>query len=491
MALTAINGNTSAQQTLAGGDELYVGLDGEIYHDGSGAVIGTSAGDVAVTVLGVIYSTVNGAIDFYDNISQHDVTIAVGSSGSIISHFSFTLDIDARDAVYITNAGMIASLLDQAIWVVPEDTGVGIDIRNSGTITSQTNTLSLQSGINRTDVANSGLIVGGEFAVYINSDYTFSPSRITNSGRIETHGDYAIIKVGIGALTVKNTGTVIGNVQMSNAVANDTVVNSGEILGDIELRSGADLYSGAGGFVSGTVDGGPGTDTLAGGEGSDDLAGGSEADTIIGRGGDDILNGDGGNDMLLAGDGNDRVNGGTNNDTINGNAGDDTLFGDAGHDVLVGQDGSDFLDGGVLNDTLDGGNGDDVLEGGSGNDILRGRAGEDNLAGGLGLDLLTGGQDADSFVFRSTAETVVGANRDQILDFEQGLDLIVVSGLSPGVFEFRGTSPFSPSGTPELRLFETPTGSTIVQLDANGDGTQDAEIRVANVTGLTAGDFVL
>ncbi len=211
--------------------------------------------------------------------------------------------------------------------------------------------------------------------------------------------------------------------------------------------------------------------------------------TILG--GDDQLFGDDGNDLILAGDGNDSVFGGNGEDTINANAGDDTIFAQSGNDVLVGQDGADLLDGGAGNDILDGGAGNDILEGGSGNDILRGRGGEDDLAGGLGLDLLTGGQDADSFVFRSVAETVVGANRDQILDLEQGLDLIVVSGLSPGVFEFRGTSPFSPSGNPELRLFETPTGSTIVQIDTDGDGTQDAEIRVANVTGLTAEDFVL
>ena len=159
--------------------------------------------------------------------------------------------------------------------------------------------------------------------------------------------------------------------------------------------------------------------------------------------------------------------------------------------MLVGQDGSDQLDGGIGDDILDGGNGDDILEGGDDNDILRGRNGEDELAGGLGRDYLTGGQGADSFVFRSVAETVVGANRDQILDFEQGVDLIVVAGLTPGVFEFKGTAAFAPSGNAELRLFETPTGSTIVQMDTDGNGTVDAEIRVGGVTGLTADDFVL
>jgi serralysin len=140
---------------------------------------------------------------------------------------------------------------------------------------------------------------------------------------------------------------------------------------------------------------------------------------------------------------------------------------------------------------MDGGNGDDVLEGGDGNDILRGRNGEDELAGGLGRDFLTGGQGVDNFVFRALAETEVGANRDQILDFEQGVDLIVVAGLSPGVFEFRGTAAFAPSGNPELRVFETATGSTIVQIDGDGNGVADAEIRVGGVTGLTADDFVL
>jgi serralysin len=141
---------------------------------------------------------------------------------------------------------------------------------------------------------------------------------------------------------------------------------------------------------------------------------------------------------------------------------------------------------------MDGGNGDDVLEGGDGNDILRGRNGEDELAGGLGRDFLTGGQGADSFVFRALLETEVGANRDQILDFEQGVDLIVVGGLSPGVFEFKGTAAFDTAiANPEVRLFETSTGSTIVQFDSDGDGLSNAEIRVAGVTGLTADDFVL
>jgi serralysin len=160
--------------------------------------------------------------------------------------------------------------------------------------------------------------------------------------------------------------------------------------------------------------------------------------------------------------------------------------------VLVGKDGADYLSGGNDNDMLDGGGGNDTLYGDHGNDILRGDTGEDILFGGLGRDFLTGGEGADSFDFATVDASVVGANRDQILDFEQGVDVIDVTGLSPDVFEFRGTAAFDVAGAnPELRLFETSTGSTILQIDINGDGITDAEIRIASVTGLTASDFLL
>jgi serralysin len=202
-----------------------------------------------------------------------------------------------------------------------------------------------------------------------------------------------------------------------------------------------------------------------------------------------VLTGDGGADHILAGLGSDVVYGGTANDTINGGGGDDTLDGGTQNDVLVGQDGSDLLYGDEGADTLDGGDGNDVLEGGADNDVLRGRAGEDELAGGLGLDFLTGGADADAFVFRTTAHAGIGATRDQILDFEQGLDLINVVSMSAGVFSFIGTDPFTAIN--QIRVIETATGSSIVQFNTDADLTAEAELRVGGVTGLTMDDFAL
>ncbi|WP_245188925.1 M10 family metallopeptidase C-terminal domain-containing protein [Mameliella alba] len=132
-----------------------------------------------------------------------------------------------------------------------------------------------------------------------------------------------------------------------------------------------------------------------------------------------------------------------------------------------------------------------AVRGDAGADVLRGDAGQDLLIGGPGADHLTGCADADTFAFASVAETGIGAQREQIRDFEQGLDVINLAALVPSSFTFCGTSSFSAARGPELRLFETPSGSTIVQLDRDGDGTIDEEIRVAAVTGLTAGDFVL
>ncbi len=162
-----------------------------------------------------------------------------------------------------------------------------------------------------------------------------------------------------------------------------------------------------------------------------------------------------------------------------------------GADTLNGVPGADTLEGDQGNDALEGGDGNDHLDGGVGRDLLRGGSGEDELHGGGDSDLLFGGADTDLFVFAIVTDAGTGVDRDQILDFEKGIDHIDVTGLSPGVFEFRGTTAFSPSGNLELRLFETATGSTIVQVDVNGDGTINAEIRVAGVTGMIADDFVL
>ena len=400
------------------------------------------------------------------------VYVSVGPQGLVQSIATDTIIGVVNTSFNLTNTGTLLSAKRTAINIDAEDTGASIYLSNSGLIDGLEGAIVADSGLMNTRIVNTGTIQSARAAA------------IRLNDEAETFGGGILY----------NTGTVAGalySLDASGGPSVTVVFNSGIMEGHVLLGGGTDEYDGGNGVIRGTVFGQAESDVLAGGARTDRLDGGSGNDTLVGRGGDDRLVGGPDQDRLIGGDGNDLMFGDSGNDTLSGNSGDDTLDGGADHDLLVGQDGSDEILGDSGNDTMDGGNGDDILEGGSGNDILRGRNGEDDLAGGEGRDFLTGGQGADNFVFRGIADAGIGADRDQILDFEQGVDLIIIAGLSPGVFEFRSTAAFDPSGNPELRLNETATGSTIVQIDNNGDGVIDAEIRVGGVTGLTADDFVL
>jgi serralysin len=465
MAITTVATFLSAQQTVLVGDDLLITPTGGVVT--TSAAITSSADFVNISNYGLVYSNNSAIAVTGQGARLTNIGTLEAIAGSPVITFGLTGELNRG---LVINHGLILGSGNDADGIITQ-TG-GNFIYNYGTIiTHDDNAIQLSANFNPGS----------------NSNYIF------NSGVIQANSEVAI-KTSQDNDTIRNEGTIDGSDTVAIDVngGTDRVLNSGQIFGDVELGTGNDMYRGlVDGVVAGIVDAGDGDDTLIGSSADDHLFGSVNEDLLVGHDGDDTLDGGIGFDTLLGGNGDDFLDGGSARDTINGGAGSDELFGRQGTDILIGQDGSDTLDGGADNDTMDGGNGDDILEGGDDNDILRGRNGEDELAGGLGRDFLTGGQGADNFVFRALAETEVGANRDQILDFEQGLDLIVVAGLSPGVFEFRGTAAFDPSGNPELRLVETATGSTIVQFDADGNGTADAEIRVGGVTGLTADDFVL
>ncbi|WP_300442627.1 calcium-binding protein [uncultured Mameliella sp.] len=462
-------GNYTAQQTLTGGQYGVLSTSTSALVVLVDAIVSTGTSENDLIVNGFVASTLTGASAV--DATGHGINIQVGPAGFLSSADGDTIKARVDSTFSLRNAGTIISQSD-AVQATASDGGASMYFTNSGVIQARLQAVQFDSGTVTSTLINSGtLISDASIAVYHN--YLAASS---------------------GTAYFNNTGEVIGRaVSYSASVGTgaNIVSNSGKMVGDIYLGEGNDRYEGPDGVVNGLVRGEEDNDSLSGGIYADIFDGGSGDDLLVGRGGDDLLSGGSENDTLLGGAGNDLLDGGLDDDTLIGNGGDDTLSGSSDQDLLLGQDGSDSLDGGAGNDTLEGGAGDDILDGGSGNDVLRGRSGEDELAGGEGLDFLTGGQGADTFVFRAVTETPAGALRDQILDFEKGLDLITVAGLSPGVFEFRGTTAFDPSGNPELRLLETATGSTIVQMDTDGDGNADAEIRVANVTGLTVDDFVL
>jgi Ca2+-binding RTX toxin-like protein len=113
---------------------------------------------------------------------------------------------------------------------------------------------------------------------------------------------------------------------------------------------------------------------------------------------------------------------------LSGSTRSDVLLGDAGDDVLSGMSGNDRLSGEAGNDLLFGGRGHDMLIGGDGIDLLIGETGRDYLDGGEGADILSGGKGSDTFVF---------GDKDMVLDFKSGVDVIDLTtlGVTDATFE--------------------------------------------------------
>ena len=147
---------------------------------------------------------------------------------------------------------------------------------------------------------------------------------------------------------------------------------------------------------------------------------------IVGTPGADRIGGTAFADRVFAGAGSDVVAGGGRNDHLIGGPGGDTLAGGPGNDVLWGLAGDDRIDGGPANDRLLGHIGNDVLNGREGSDTLAAGPGADIVSGHLGKDFVAGGPAADTFVFSLPATAGIGAGRDVILDFEPGLDVILL-----------------------------------------------------------------
>ncbi len=98
---------------------------------------------------------------------------------------------------------------------------------------------------------------------------------------------------------------------------------------------------------------------------------------------------------------------------------------DSASRIRVAKD-NDFVDGNGGNDKIWLGRGDDVGLGGSGNDFIRGGRGDDLINGGTGNDRMVGDHGADTFVFN------LGDGHDRIHRFEDGIDLLDISGSGLG-----------------------------------------------------------
>jgi hypothetical protein len=175
---------------------------------------------------------------------------------------------------------------------------------------------------------------------------------VANDGVI--HADVAFItndawNVG-GVITndvVINTGRVIGDVELGDG--SDGVSNTGRIIGDVDMGDAGDIYIGNRGHLSGVIIGGLGNDNITTGV-ENDLIYGDEQDSSA-AGGDDILRGMKGDDQLFGGVGTDTLLGGAGVDTLSGGDADDVFRFVRVIDSTVGA--ADLIDDLTLFDTID------------------------------------------------------------------------------------------------------------------------------------------
>jgi Ca2+-binding RTX toxin-like protein len=289
--------------------------------------------------------------------------------------------------------------------------------------------------------------------------------------------------------------------------------------------------AGKGNAADNVVNGNELNNGLQGLGGNDELRGFQGNDTLLGGDNNDQLRGDDGMDSLSGGSGNDSLSGDADADTLNGGTGVDSMSGGSGDDFYYVDSASDitfeFTDAGI--DTVSssvtrvlavdienltltgtalngGGNGlANVLTGNSQNNLLRGYdgvdtisggAGADTLSGGAGKDLVTGGAGADTFLFAGGEfGGVTAAAADQILDFQQGADIVSLSAVDASdvlngnqAFTFIGAAGFTQAG--QVRAWVS-SGNTYIAGNTDADAAAEFLIRLDGAITLAATDFIL
>lgn len=121
-------------------------------------------------------------------------------------------------------------------------------------------------------------------------------THIVNAGSVAAETGTAMRLIGDHDDVIANIGVVTGGAGIAIEAGDgaDTVRNSGRIVGSVDLGAGDDLYRAKDGFrydgiVEGTILGGAGNDVIIGSIGADRIAGGAGRDRMTGGGGADVF----------------------------------------------------------------------------------------------------------------------------------------------------------------------------------------------------------
>lgn len=272
-------------------------------------------------------------------------------------------------------------------------------LHNAGKITGD---IGLKSSGEDVLLENTGYIMGKSVGI----DFSFGTGTIRNDGMITGANNAISTFVSTGdALKIVNNGTIGGaeySINLSNMDGSRTViVNHGEI--------GAKFWAIQANFTDAT----------------EVIRNRGEISSQVWLGnGDDIFDGRGGKTFYVDGGGDDDLY--MIDDPLiklgeQSNAGTDTV-----RSSITWKLGANFenliLSG---KDSITGTGSDDAnrISGNAGQNTLFGLGGTDIINGGRGNDVLNGGAAADTFVF------VTGTGHDTIADFQDGMDLIDITGI--------------------------------------------------------------
>jgi Ca2+-binding RTX toxin-like protein len=421
--------------------------------------------------------------------------------------FDHAIDAAGNDIIIVRPDVLIAATGENANAINGTS---GIKVELLGTLLA-TDSGPLGGGHGISLLDSNEIIIGASASIFAEGEgvgvHVNGLNTIVNQGLIK--GFFGIEFTYISASnTVHNSGTIWGTGEASilGQGSDDSIYNTGLLIGGVYLGGGNDLYDGRGGIVRGTILLGAGNDTAYGGVLSEIFEGGADDDLLFGGGGDDTFNADNG-------DGDDTIDGGDGRDTYDGSFAGASLFVDLDEGLASGGAGNDNLDsienviGSFLADTLQGDDISNILRGSNDNDSLFGAGGRDFLdggddndllVGGLGRDLLRGGLGADVFDFDTVAESgITGVTRDRILDFQDGIDDINLSTIDAKTFlsgnqafSFIGAGAFTAAGG-QIRAIVSNAGNTVIQINTDKDSAAEMSIVLLGTHTLHAGDFVL
>ena len=509
----ALNAGTDLVQSSAASYALAVNIE-NLTLTGTGAINGTGnalantiVGNTAANIIdgGTGIDTLTGGLgnDTYIVDTTTDVINELLNQG--IDTIQSTATFSLANFAYIENITLTGAAVINA-------TGNALD--NVITGNSAANVLTGGAGNDTYVVA----ATNDTIAELLNEGVDIVQSSVTFSLAAIAHLENLTLT---GAAIINGTGNALDNILIGNSAANVLTGNDGndtlDGLGGIDNMSGGlgnDIYvvDLATDVVTETLS--AGIDTIQSSVTLASLAAnvenliltGSGAINGVGNALDNLLTGNTGANSISGGDGNDTIDGGTGIDTMAGGAGNDVYFVNVATDVVteVLNEGTDTINSAVTfsldlltnveNLTLTG----TTAINGTGNSLnntLTGGNGNNILTGGTGMDVLTGGLGADTFDFNLITESLVGAGRDIIADFNRvqldKIDLSTIDADSVLANDQAFLSSILTNGAftaiGQLRLVgDILSGNT----DSNF-ATSEFEIQLTGVTSLVGADFVL